>query len=91
MTAITVTTTATPHTTTTNRDNTASYIIKKDVTYRNILRRNKKSPKLSLELLTETDLANSTTNLKNNSTNISWITKIIIPTQKKSLRKLFKH
>jgi len=67
------------------------YVIGKDVAYRNILRRSKKSLKPSSELLIEIGLANSTTDLKNNSTNILWIMRITIPTQKKSLRKLFKH
>ena len=67
------------------------YIIGKDIAYRDILRRSKKSLKLSLELLIETGLANLTTNLRNDLTNISQITRIIILTQKKSLRKLFKY
>ena len=70
MTAITVVTVATPRTTATDRDYVASYIIRKDVAYRNILGRNKKSLKLSLKLPIETDLANSITNLRNDSTNI---------------------
>jgi len=47
---ITTTTVATPYITTTNRNYVALYIIRKDITYRNILRRNKKSLKLSLEI-----------------------------------------
>ena len=70
ITAITIVTAATPYTTVTDKDHIALYIIRKDVAYRNILRRNKKSPKLSLELLIETDLANLTTDLRNDSTNI---------------------
>jgi hypothetical protein len=50
MTIITVVTAATPHTTATNRNYAASYIIRKDVTYRNILRRSKKSLRLSLKI-----------------------------------------
>jgi len=46
-TAITV---ATPCTTATNRNYIALYIIRKDVAYRNILRRSKKSLRLSLEI-----------------------------------------
>ena len=76
----TAATAATPYTTATDKDYIALYAIKKDITYKNILRRNKKSLKLSLELLIETDLANLITNLRNNSTNILWITKITIPT-----------
>ena len=70
MTAITIATTATPRTTATNRDYVASYIIRKDITYKNISGRNKKSLKPNSELLIETDLANSITNLKNDLTNI---------------------
>jgi len=50
MTIITVTTAVTPHITATDRNHVALYIIGKDVTYRNILRRNKKSLKLSLRI-----------------------------------------
>ena len=67
---MTIVTAATLHTTTTKRNHIASYIIGKDITYRDIPRRNKKSPKPNSELLIETGLANSTTNLRNNSTNI---------------------
>ena len=87
----TVATAVIPYITATERNYIASYIIGKDIAYRNILRRSKKSLKLSLELLIETGLANSTTNLRNDLTNILWIIRITIPTQKKSLRKLFKH
>ena len=75
----------------TNRDYIALYIIRKDVTYRNILRRSKKSLKLSLGLLIETSLVNLITDLRDNSINILQIIRIIILTQKKSLRKLFKY
>ena len=34
----------------TKRDHIALYIIEKDITYKNILKRNKKSPKLSLKI-----------------------------------------
>ena len=67
---ITVVTVATPYITATERDYIALYAIGKDITYKNILRRNKKSSKLSLELLIEIGSANLTTNLRNNSTNI---------------------
>ena len=70
ITAITVVTVVTPCTTATDRDYVALYIIKKDITYGNILGRNKKSLKLNLELLIETDLANLITDLRNDLTNI---------------------
>ena len=78
MTAIAVTTVATPCITATDRDHVALYVIRKDVAYRNILGRNKKSLKLSLKLPIETDLANSMTDLRNNLTNILWIIRMII-------------
>ena len=77
---ITVATVATPYITVTKRDHIASYVIGKDITYKNILRRNKKSLKLNLKLLTETGLVNLITNLRNNLTNILWIIRIIILT-----------
>ena len=80
MTAIAVTTAATPCTTATDRDHVALYAIRKDVAHGNILGRNKKSLKPSSELPTETDLANSTTDLRNDSTNILWIMRMTIPT-----------
>jgi len=46
----TTTTAATPHTTATNRNYVALYITRKDITYKNILRRSKKSLRLSLEI-----------------------------------------
>jgi len=64
----------------TNKDYVALYVIRKNVAYRNILRRNKKSLKLSLGLLTETSLANLITNLTNNLINILWTIKTIILT-----------
>ena len=70
ITIITVTTAANPYTTATDRDYVALYIIGKEVAYKNILGRNKKSLKPSSELLTEIDLANLTTDLRNDSTNI---------------------
>ena len=45
------------------------YIIRKAVDYGTTLKKNKKSPKLNLGLLTETSLANLTTNLTNNLIN----------------------
>ena len=48
----------------------ALYIIKKAANHKTILRKNKKSPKLSLGLLTKTSLANLTTNLINDLINI---------------------
>jgi len=47
---ITTITTATPYITATNRNHVALYITRKDVAYRNILRRSKKSPRPSLEI-----------------------------------------
>ena len=70
MTAIAVVTAVTPYITVTDKDHVASYIIRKDIAYRNILKRNKKSLKPSLKLPIETDLANSTTDLRNDLTNI---------------------
>ena len=70
ITVITIVTVVTPRITATDKDYIALYIIRKDITYKNILRRNKKSLKLSLKLLTETDLINLITDLKNNLTNI---------------------
>jgi hypothetical protein len=81
----------TPYTTATERNYVASYVIGKDITHRDILRRNKKSLKLNLKLLTETGSTNLITNLRNDLTNILWIMRITILTQKKSLRKLFKY
>jgi hypothetical protein len=68
MTAVTA---ATPCTTATERNYIALYIIGKDVAHGDILRRNKKSLKLNLKLLTETGSANLITDLRNDSTNIS--------------------
>ena len=65
MIVITVVTIATPYITATNKDDIALYIIKKDIAYRNILRRNKKSLKLSLGLLIEISLVNLITDLIN--------------------------
>ena len=74
MTAITIATVVT------NKDHVALYIIKKDVTYRNILRRNNKSLKPSLGPLIETSLINLITDLTNDLINILWTTRIIILT-----------
>ena len=70
ITTITIATAATPYITATDKDYIALYIIRKDITYKNILGRNKKSPKLNSKLLIETDLANLITNLTNDLTNI---------------------
>jgi len=77
MTAATV---ITLYITTTEKNYVTLYIIGKDVAYRDILRRSKKSLKLSLELPIETGLVNLTTDLRNDLTNILWIMRIIIPT-----------
>jgi len=50
MTITTVTTVVTPYITATNRNHAALYVIRKDITYRNILRRSKKSLRLSLRI-----------------------------------------
>jgi len=50
ITVTTVTTVVTPRITATNRNYVALYITGKDIAYRNILRRNKKSPRLSLRI-----------------------------------------
>ena len=70
ITTITAVTVATPYITATKRDHITLYIIGKDVTHKDILRRNKKSLKLNLKLLIETDSVNLTTDLRNNLTNI---------------------
>ena len=70
ITTITIATVATPRITATERDHVALYAIGKDIAYKDILRRNKKSLKLNSELLTEIGLANSITNLRNDLTNI---------------------
>jgi len=49
-TVTTIITAVTPHITTTDRNHVALYITGKDVAYGNILRRNKKSPRLSLKI-----------------------------------------
>jgi len=67
MTAVTATTLCI---TATERNHVASYVIGKDVAYKDILRRSKKSLKPSSELLIETGLANLTTDLRNDLTNI---------------------
>jgi hypothetical protein len=78
ITIITVATAATPCITITDKNYAALYIIKKDITYGNILRRNKKSLKLNLRLLIETGLANLITDLRNYLTNILWTMRMII-------------
>jgi hypothetical protein len=49
-TIITIVTAVTPYITATDRNYIALYIIRKDITYRNILRRSKKSLRLSLKI-----------------------------------------
>ena len=66
----TIVTVITPYITITDRNYVALYIIKKDITHKNILRRSKKSLKLNSELLIKIGLANSITNLRNDSINI---------------------
>ena len=67
---IIIVTAATLYITITERDYIALYAIGKDITYKNILRRNKKILKPSLELLIKTGSANLITNLRNDLTNI---------------------
>jgi 2-keto-4-pentenoate hydratase/2-oxohepta-3-ene-1,7-dioic acid hydratase in catechol pathway len=62
MVTITVATVATSYIAATKKNYVALYIIGKDITYRDILRRSKKSLKLSLGLPIKTSLVNSTTN-----------------------------
>ena len=69
----------------------ALYVIKKAADHRIISKKNKKSLKLSSELLIKTSLVNLTTDSINDLINILWTMRIMILTQKKSLRKLFKH
>ena len=69
----------------------ALYMTKKAANHGTILRKNEKSPKLSLGLLIETSLANLTTDLTNDLINILQTTRITISTQKKNLKKLFKY
>ena len=54
----------------TDKDYIALYVIRKDVAYKNILRRSKKSLKPSLGPPIKISLVNSITNLRNNSINI---------------------
>ena len=56
--------------TATDKNHITLYVIRKDAVYRNILRRSKKSLKLSLGLLTEINLINLTTDLINDLINI---------------------
>ena len=58
MTITIVVTAVTPYTTTTNRDYTTLYIIRKDIAYRNILKRSKKSLRLSLKTSLKTTSRN---------------------------------
>ena len=54
----------------TDGDYITLYIIRKDIAYKNILRRSKKSLKLNLKLLIKINLANLITNLRDNLINI---------------------
>ena len=54
----------------TDKDYIALYIIRKDIIYKNILRRSKKSLKLNLRLLIKINLVNLITNLRDNLINI---------------------
>jgi hypothetical protein len=56
--------------TTTKRNHIALYVIGKDIAYKDILKRSKKSLKLNSELLIKIGLANSITNLRNDLINI---------------------
>ena len=55
---ITVATAVTPYTTATDRHYIALYIIRKDVTYKNIIRKSKKSLRLSLKISLRTTFRN---------------------------------
>jgi hypothetical protein len=77
---MTTATAVTPRITITEKNYIALYIIGKDVAHKDILRRNKKSLKLSLKLPTEIGLTNLITDLRNDSTNILWIMRITILT-----------
>ena len=70
MVTVTIVTVATTCITATERNHIALYIVGKDVAHKDILKRSKKSLKPSLELLTETGLANLIPDLRNNLTNI---------------------
>ena len=67
---MTIVTVATPRTTATKRNYVALYIIGKNIAYKNILKRSKKSPKPNLKLLIETSLISLITNLRNDLINI---------------------
>ena len=54
----------------TDRDYVALYIIRNNITYKNILKRSKKSLKLNLGLLIKINLVNLITNLRNDLINI---------------------
>ena len=54
----------------TDKDYIALHIIRKDIAYKNILKRSKKSPKLSLKLLIKISLINLITNLRDDLINI---------------------
>ena len=71
ITIITIATVATPYVNITDRDYTALYIIRKDITYGNILKRSKKNLRLSLKISLKTTS-------RNKWNNIFQITKAII-------------
>ena len=50
MTIITIATAVTPCTTATNKNHIALYVIRKDIIYRNIIKKSKKSLRLSLKI-----------------------------------------
>jgi len=50
ITTTTITTAVTPYITVTNRNHIALFVIRRDITYRNILRKSKKSLRLSLRI-----------------------------------------
>ena len=70
ITVITIIIIVTPYITVTNKNHIALYIIRKGIIYKNILKRSKKSLKLSSELLIKTSFVNLITNLRNDLINI---------------------
>jgi len=75
-----------------NTNHIALYAIKRTVTHKSIVRKNKKRQRLSLEVLIKTNLTSLITALLNTLTNTLLIIKTtIILTQKKSLKKSFIH
>jgi hypothetical protein len=66
-------------------------VIRKAINHKTTPKKNKKSLKLSSGLPTEINLVNLMTDLINNSINTLWTMRMMILTQKKNLRKLFKY